>query len=1101
MTGNGAPRDDLAEWTALLDACATDRTTLSATALPGAAIADRLCRDGAWLRGCAAAARAGSPLLNGSPLTGPPEDGPVAAALRLLSDKGPPRADRVARAIWHAARAAARLRETTGGDDPGADADIAAAAVWWEAARPSAPGDSAEPALLAEVERNAFRGTHPGLPWTQAEDLVERCSDGPRRRHRSVAAKVLAAGVSPDGVAVLTVDLVQDAAENVLPDPDTMLFSTGLDVLEPSLAAAFSWARAQENFTRGHGMRWRLGGPDGAAAAIPEGTEAGGAAVVALARALDRRRGSLLTRAGEHPHDADPRVVVHAAVRPPAHLHAVPAPPDAVRGALATGHVLLFAPGDGVDPPPVTAGQRRQVREAGDVTQALRRSRRLPRRFVAVACVFTVLLTLGVYWSGTESRARAERDRVATKAEELADRALQRETRPPDQALVNALTAHALAPDAAGSRNALLSAVNRETSISKVVRTTVRGLHALALDDDGRYVAGIDSERRLRVWDTRDASPVEVPAGLREVGAIGFPSDGGALAVATDHGVAQWDPARSTAPRWRSGSAASAVAYSPDGTHLAIGGRDGSVEVQDTGSAKSGRRTSLSEGAPTGLAFTSSGSVLAIGTAKAVRMWEWQSAGRPERSATGLAAPARNLLYAAPCKCFYAISGGRLLALAPGTAKAVRTPVDLPYQAMIAYSASRSSLYLAATNLIGVYSADPKSLGSEDGKRSVAPDYLASTNGGRSEVAVSGDGRHLVTPSSSGGLVLYSLADPDTRYLYVLGAQLVESIPRTPVLLYVTGVYGHARAGLYDPRTRKGARRLVDMGDVTGKQPSAFSPRSRLVAVASTDGRVRVREVEPATFSFGAATELTGPPGQRARVTAFDDAHQELYAAWSREIRVYSVAKPAQPTRRYSITLPGTEQVMAVSPAPDRKSLFVATDQSLYALPYRAGRYRWADRVLLASGVFFQAKALGDGGVVAGAITGALSVYRPRGGGWSELPLAGKADTIGIVRPYGDEIVVTVPEHITVYDSRSGEQIVDMRVRGMLPSALNYDGSSIRTFEDTSSAIAFPLGEAAVLARACALLGKSVPGYVADVWPAAPASVRDRPLCAPGAGR
>ncbi|MYS95583.1 MULTISPECIES: WD40 repeat domain-containing protein [Streptomyces] len=1093
--------DDFLEWAALLAACAMGRI-VTAPKLSAAAIADRLCRDGLWLRGCAAAAQSGDRLLDGSPLTGPPEDGPVSAALRLLRDKGSTRDHPMARAIWHAARAAALEREAIPSDRALADAgaETGATAVWCDAARQPYPS-AAAPALLADVKRATFRADHPELPWKLAEELVERCLRGPRRRHESVAAKVLADGVTPEGVAVLTVDLVQDAAEEVLPDTDTMLFTTGLETLETSLAAAFSWARAQEHFPRGHGMRWRLGGPHSVAANIPAGTEVGAAAAVALARALHRRRGGLFTRAGEHPRDADPRVVVHAGIQPPARLHAVPAQPDAVHDALAAGHVLLFAPGE-QDTRPVTAIPRDRVREARDVPQALRRSRRLPRRFVATACAFTVIATMFGLWYGDESRKRADRDRIATKAEELADRALQRETRTPDQALVDALTARALAPNSPGSRDALLSAVNRETSISKVIRTKATGLHSLALSHDGRYAAGIDAQRRLRVWDARSASPVTVPVELRKVNTIGFPQTDGALAVATERGVARWDPAGEGAPQWSTRTPASAVAYSADGSRLAIGGRDGTVEVQETGSTAAGRRTLLADdGRPTTLAFTPSGSTLAIGTATAVRMWDWRTTARPKHAATNLPAPARNLLYAAACKCFYALSGGRLLTLAPDTAKVEHMPVNVPYLAMLGYSSARSSLYLAAANTIAAYSADPQDLGSDSGEdtideRASASDYFASSNSGRSQLAVSGDGEHLVTPSSSGALVFYSLAAPDRRYLYVLGAQLVESIPDSSSLLYVTGAYGHARMGVYDPTRRKGRKQLVDMGPVSGKQPSAFSPRLRMAAVASTDGLVRLRHVKAATFSFGSAIELTGPAGQRASVTLFDDPHREFYAAWAHEIRVYSLAQStSQPQRRYSITLPDTERVVAVSAAPGRKRLFVATDQHLYALPYREGRYAWAHRVLLSSGVFMQAKALKDGGVVASTLTGALAVYRPHGDSWTELPLAGKGDSIGLIQPYGREIVVTVPSHIAVYDGRTGAQVVDMEVRRLLPTALNFDGSAVRIFEDTSSVTTFPLNEAAVLSRACALLGESAPTTAAEVWPDAPESVRGRALC------
>ncbi|MFJ9800005.1 WD40 repeat domain-containing protein [Streptomyces wuyuanensis] len=657
---------------------------------------------------------------------------------------------------------------------------------------------------------------------------------------------------------------------------------------------------------------------------------------------------------------------------------------------------------------------------------------------------------------------------------------------------MDALTAHALAPDAPESRNALLSAANREAGIKKVVRTTAKGLHSLALDRQGRYVAGIDGQRRLRIWDMRKASPVAVPAGLDEVNAVAFPKTRGALAVATDHGTARWDPATTRTAQWRTKTAATAVAYSADGARLAVGGRDGTVEVGDTASAATVRRVRLTGGGPTTLTFGPSGTTLAIGTADTVHLWNWRATARPRHSATDIDSPVRSLFHVSSCRCFYAASGSRLHFLAEGTAKAVRAPVSVPNGSVAAHSGS--SLYVAAANAILVFSADPEELTDAEGKRATASDVIGRGGGSRARLSVSGDGKTLVTPPSSGALILYDLEGPDTAKPWMPGLASVDRIPGSNSLLYVTGAYGKATAAIYDPRAGKGSRKLLDLGPVLGKDSSDFSPRLLLLAAAGEDGLIKLHRVQASATTFDALTPLSGPSGQRAVTAVFDDTRKELYAGWNHEIRVYGMSQPTRPKLLYKVGLPDTEQVLAVGPAAGHANLFVATHRGLYALPYLSGRYTWSQRTLLASGVYIRAIPLKDGGAVGSTLTGSLSVYHKRDDTWSELPLAGRAPATGTVRTYGREIVVAAMQHITVFDGETGAQIIDLRVRGVLPTALSYDGASVRVYEDVST-VTFPLGQEAVLTRACAMLGSSAPASVADVWPEAPQAVRDQSLC------
>lgn len=1089
---------DLDAWRTLLEA----RTDPSAPqGQPGpteAELAHRLCEEGEWLRGCTEAARQDDPLLDASPQAEPPEDGPVAGALLLLKERGSsPRCHPMALAIWHAARAARALTHRTAGAAESVEADTARAALWCATAQRAEHEENATPHHLARVTDTAFRSHHPDLPWHLADALVARCAHGPQPAYESVATKVLTGvGASPDVVATLILDLVPDTDERVIPNPDTMLYTLGLDALTPSLTAAFSWARAQDHFPRGHGLRWRLDGPHGPVPLVQEGTEVAAAAAVALARAIHHRRAGVFTPTGEHPKDADRRVIIHAGIEPPNRLLATHTPLTTLQRAIAAGHVLLLAPAEAsrvrtsaIPTPP------RQLKEAADIRQAVRHSRQVPPRLVAAVCALIAAVTgLGV-GLGIAAQTDADRTRVSTQAAQLATSASDQQTRTPDQALVDALTAHALAPDASGTHRALVSATNREMNRERVIRTGVKGLRAPVLSDDGRYAAAIDSQGRPRLWRTADATPLRVPPTLTDVAALAFPGGKGPLALATAHGLAQWDPSAATAPRWRTHSPSALVTYSRDGTHLASADRHGTIEVRDAQPGGTVHSTPKTQGTATALAFSADGRVLAVGLPKTVSLWTWGTPG-PEHTATGITTAVSSLAYADPCHCFYAVAGGRLHALASTTAASLRKPVSVALGMSVVYSPHKSWLYLAASNAVLGLDPDVKDgIADKGGSLGSRLDLLAVANNARGQLAVNASGTRMITPSSSGGLIIYRLTE-DLSHRYILAVQRVFPLPAHHSLLMVAGAFGNAFAGVFDPRTGKGTERVARMGKINSQQATDFDPSRSLLAVASKDGHVRLRHVDAATQSFGPEVTLTGELNKQAKTVAFDPPRRTLYAGWAHEIRVYDTTHPTRPRYTYRIGLPKTELILAVSPSTAHGTLFVATSRALYALPSRAGRFVWTPHALLASGSFIQAHARPDGSVIAGTINGALAIYRPQDGSWSELPLDHVIGALVAftIASYGNDIVVTSAEHVRVFDAETGALTVDVTLPGLLPTAQSQEGSSIRVYDDTSSAT-LTLDDTALTSRACALLGKSAPPTVADAWPKAPDSVRSRPLC------
>ncbi|MGW2683578.1 WD40 repeat domain-containing protein [Streptomyces sp. NPDC001414] len=1091
---------DLGAWRTLLEARTDTSAPLGQPRLTEAERAHRLCEEGMWLRGCAEAAQHGDPLLDASPQAEPPEGGAVAGALLLLRDRGSSsRCHPVARAIWHAARAARALPHPTAAvaDFAEADVDTARAAVWCDAAQRAEHDEDAAPHHLARVRDTTFRSDHPGLPWHLADALVARCAQGPQPVYESVATKVLTGvGGAGDQVATLILDLVPDSGERVIPDPDTMLYTLGLDSLTPSLTAAFSWARGQDHFPRGHGLRWRLDGPHGPLPFIQDGTEVAAAAAVALARAIHHRRAGVFTPTGEHPKDADRRVIVHAGLEPPNRLLATRTPLDTLQRAVAAGHVLLLAPAEAArirasaEPTPP-----RQLKEAADIPQAVRRSRQVPRRLVAAVCVLIAATTgLGV-GLGVTAQHSADRTKVSTQAARLATSATDQQTRTPDQALADALTAHALAPGTAATHRALISASDSEANRERVIRTGMRGLRTPVLSNDGRYAAAIDSKGHPRLWRTADATPLPVPPDLTGVADLAFPGGKGPLSLATSRGLAQWDPSSAAPPRWRTRTPSILVAYSRDGAHLASADSHGTVEVRNTQPGGDVHSTRTTQGAAASLAFSADGRVLAIGLSKTLSLWAWKTAPSPEHTATGITTAVSSLTYADPCRCFYAVAGGRLHALSSTTARALRKPISVALGMSAVYSPHQELLYLAASNAVLGLDPNVNSIADKDGNLGHRRDVLATANNARSQLAANASGNRLITPSSSGGLIIYRLTD-DVSHQYLPGVQRVFSLPASHSLLMVAGAYGNAFAGVFDPRTGKGTNRFAQMGAIASQQATDFDPRRSLLAVAGKDGHVRLRHVDAATQSFGPEVTLTGPSGWYAKTVAFDPPRPTLYAGWAHEIRVYDTTHPTSPRYKYKIGLPTSELILAVSPSTAHGTLFVATSRALYALPSLSGRFVWAKRMLLASGAFIQAHARPDGSVIAGTFTGALSLYRPKDGAWSALPLDHLVGSLVpfTIASYGNDIIVTSAEHATVFDAETGALTVSVTLPGKLPTAQSREGSLIRLYDDTST-VTLTLDDQALVARACALLGMSAPATVADAWPTAPASVRSRPLC------
>ena len=132
----------------------------------------------------------------------------------------------------------------------------------------------------------------------------------------------------------------------------------------------------------------------------------------------------------------------------------------------------------------------------------------------------------------------------------------------------------------------------------------------------------------------------------RRRGSARFPPDGTHLAARRENGILIWDMARHETPvTWHSDSDfANCLAFSPDGTRLAMGGIEGMVEVWDTATGQKVQTFKGHSGPVDTMAFSPDGTRLATGGADGtLRLWDAtrrrDSVSIPQDGRSGLEVP------------------------------------------------------------------------------------------------------------------------------------------------------------------------------------------------------------------------------------------------------------------------------------------------------------------------------------------------------------------------------------------------------------------------------------------------------------------------------
>jgi WD40 repeat protein/DNA-binding SARP family transcriptional activator len=284
------------------------------------------------------------------------------------------------------------------------------------------------------------------------------------------------------------------------------------------------------------------------------------------------------------------------------------------------------------------AGLALEEAEQGAV---LRRNRRLQRLLATAAA----LLLLAILGGGValHQREEAQRRQVIEQSHQLALRARSLLATEPDQAGLLAVEAFRRHPDAE-TRGAVLS-TSAAARRRMVFNQGGRSVFKVTFNPDGTLLAAGDADGRVTLWDPRGRTRVAAfddhaalaggePTYVR---GLAFTADSRLLAstarapglLSSQGSLVVWDvPARRPVLRERLGPVSNAMAMSDDGTQLAIGLGNGTIQLRDL---RTGRRLALGRpGEPVDqLVFDPSGSrlVSVTGAAEPV-IWDTATGGQ-----------------------------------------------------------------------------------------------------------------------------------------------------------------------------------------------------------------------------------------------------------------------------------------------------------------------------------------------------------------------------------------------------------------------------------------------------------------------------------------
>ena len=414
----------------------------------------------------------------------------------------------------------------------------------------------------------------------------------------------------------------------------------------------------------------------------------------------------------------------------------------------------------------------------------LERSKRRQRRLLGLAIVLAVLLALAVATAvfAATQRSKAKREERSATARALVQAVQTQLPRRLDLATLLGVEAERLHPTADG-RFILLSALQGAGRILRFLRGTEGAVNDVAFSQDGKLVASIGDDGKVRLWNAATRTPAGAPLASSDSNAPGDAvafGPGRLLASADSQGIVRlWDLNRRSPIGKLSADEVSDLAFSRDGKLLAAGTRSGAV-VWDV-AARRQLGAPFSAGlhlAGTSVAFDPAGRMLAVASGDGVRVWNVRT-----RAVTKFATKSPAAVAFAP--------DGKTLAIAaqhgPLGLWNVRNPQS-PVRRLQGFGPGTAVAFSGDGKLLAVANTEG-AIGLFDAARlQPLPVPLVGHAGTINSLAFRPDGRMLASASDDGTAILWDTR-PDPRE-----AQLAaHGPPATAAAVAPSGTFAAAR--------------------------------------------------------------------------------------------------------------------------------------------------------------------------------------------------------------------------------------------------------------------------------------------------------------------
>ncbi|HEV2253097.1 MAG TPA: WD40 repeat domain-containing protein [Streptosporangiaceae bacterium] len=256
--------------------------------------------------------------------------------------------------------------------------------------------------------------------------------------------------------------------------------------------------------------------------------------------------------------------------------------------------------------------------------RALGRGRWRRRTLAGMAAVLVVAALAGAGIAVKNARTSAARQSTTNASQRLAAQSTALDAADPVTAALLAGAAWRLAPTAQ-ARYSLLQSLAQP--VRGVLTASSGVVTALAYSPDGTTLAAGYSGGAIRLWDLASHRPISATSWGATPLALAFTGGGKELEVADAAAVGTWnlaDRARITTRPFTSPAHAGAVAFSPDGHIVAVGGAAGTVRLWDAATQQEIGSPMSSDATPVAaVAFSPGGTLVAVGSADGnVQLWD-----------------------------------------------------------------------------------------------------------------------------------------------------------------------------------------------------------------------------------------------------------------------------------------------------------------------------------------------------------------------------------------------------------------------------------------------------------------------------------------------